>query len=200
MSNSVYTWIFSPGHEGLSPHGFYLREGKQSPSVPPGIYEGVFNRTICNGVVEILRNSNVECVNLNPGPVNIPIDIRTAYANELYTHVENCRYVCVHANADGHGEWTDATGFRMFHYPGSSGGRYMAECFHDEFEARTAIRPRSIKANRFAELIKTDMPAVYIECGFMTNKTEASYLASTAGQADIIGAIASAVLKMEGIE
>ena len=77
---SKYTWILSPGHEGLSPGGLYLRKGKQSPEVPPGIYEGVFNRQISQAVWYFGAHiGGLEILDIAQGPINIPLKNRIEY-------------------------------------------------------------------------------------------------------------------------
>ena len=79
-------WIIDPGHEGMSPEGLYLRAGKQSPFVPPGIYEGEFNHDIAKRLCDVLTAFGIENVNLSPGPVNIQLTGelgRVEYVNRL---------------------------------------------------------------------------------------------------------------------
>jgi N-acetylmuramoyl-L-alanine amidase len=176
-----------------------MREGKQSPQVPPGIYEGVFNRVVCELVRTELHSMDIECEMVVRGPLNPTIADRVAYSNELHAVLGNCHHLCVHANADGHSEWTKAKGCTVFYYPGSKTGAEMSRVIHDSIVRNTIMSPRGIKEKKLGELAKTAMPAAYIECGFMTNKAEAAYMASSTGQHEIADSIVEAIEYFEGM-
>lgn len=183
-------FLLDPGHEGMA-FGLYLRQGKQSPQVPPGIYEGEFNRKVC-ALIESFDPGKY--LSIAPGPVNIPLKDRIDFINEL-NEVEPCVSISIHANAADELGWSDARGFRVFHSSNASDtSKRLAKLTHESLEARLGriIPPRSIKTENLSMVYKTDCPAIYVECAFMTNEKEARFMASAWGQTKIAMAIYSA--------
>ncbi len=68
----------------------------------------------------------------------------------------------------------------------------LASRVEDEFE-KDGRTSRGVKQSGFLVLWKTTMPAVLIETGFLTNRTEEKLLASEEGQAEIVNSIFDAV-------
>jgi len=192
------TWILDPGHEGRSPGGLYLRSGKQSPDIPPGIYEGIFNREVCARVERMCTSAGIPCVVTVPGPLNPTLKERVAYCNALHDARGDCLVICVHANAAGaDGDWHDAHGVTTFHsQTASDRSIHLASALHDKIvDFCPPLTSRGVKTAAFAMLIKTKCPAAYIECGFMDNLEDATYLASYTGQDQIAAAIFSVILE-----
>jgi N-acetylmuramoyl-L-alanine amidase len=187
--NSKYTWILDPGHGGLGPRGEYLTPGKRSPSVPPGIYEGEFNRDICRRVAELCDNYVTTIT--NPGPANMGLRARTKYARALHRERGNCIFMSIHANAAKGNGWVPTNGAVVFHHPRDIQGKALAEWLLDAVDAYTLLNTtRGVKTARFSVLSGTRaMPSVLIECGFMTDKIDAIYLATESGRDDVARAI-----------
>jgi N-acetylmuramoyl-L-alanine amidase len=193
------TWILVPGHGGISPGGIYLTRGKRSPQVPPGIYEGEFNRAICDHVAGLCFTEDIDCVNAIPGPMNPTLKQRVAYCNSVHAKLKNCVVICVHANAAGKiGQWNKAQGTVVFHSPDSD---QRSKDLAKKLSAKMAtycegLKSRGVKTARFAMVQKVNCSSVLLECGFMDNLEEATYLASYEGQIEIADAIFSAIKEM----
>lgn len=71
----------------------------------------------------------------------------------------------------------------------------VASYIQDNFTHQLNRRNRSVKQAGFWVLLKTSMPSVLIEVGFLTNWNEGKYLNSGRGQSDMAKAIAEAILK-----
>ena len=173
-------YLINSGHGGaveINGVKYYLTKGKRSPEVPPGIFEGEFNRDISRRLVyRINIETDHQAINLTPGPINIPLKSRVKYANELMDEVsELVIWLSIHANASGKNGWSDASGPRVFCHPGSIEGRSIADKLG-----------WPVKTSRtLYELRKTKMPSVLLECGFMTNRSEAEIMASEPGRKKI---------------
>lgn len=187
--------LVDPGHGGMA-FGHYLTPGKRSPQVPPGIYEGEFNRGVC-AFLEAMSDPNVmEVLNIAPGPINIPIASRVKYANQL-SKKENCVLVSVHANAAGSPGWRSATGFGVFQSrSASTESKILAKHVFSKIGEAISwhIRPREIKEANFTMIHRTRCPAVLVECGFMTNKQDVEKLRQKWFQNKIAVAIYEAAL------
>jgi N-acetylmuramoyl-L-alanine amidase len=70
-----------------------------------------------------------------------------------------------------------------------------ASYIQNSFVARLKRKNRNVKQAGFIVLKYTYMPSVLIETGFLTNKTEGSYLNSNKGQSEMADAISNAVIK-----
>ena len=188
---SKYTWILDPGHGGTGPGGEYLTPGKRSPLIPPGIYEGEFNRNICKKVDELCVNYDTTIT--NPGPVNAGLRARTKYARGLHKERGNCIFMSIHANAAGNGRawYPSAHGAVVFHHPRDERGKELASWVLEHFDVHTLLSTeRGIKTSRFSVLSGTRaMPSILVECGFMTELNDARYIASESGRNDIAQAI-----------
>ena len=197
---SRYTWILDPGHGGLGPGGEYLTPGKRSPQVPPGIYEGDFNRRVCQEIVALCQDFDVTVT--NPGPVNCGLRERAEYINQLQKVRKNCVLLSIHANAAKGNGWSSAHGATIFHHPKNKGGKALAEWVLNSFDQHVRVDTlRGIKPARFAILSKTrSIPGVLIECGFMTNRLDATHLASPEGQFEIAFAVTEMVKSFEDRE
>ena len=193
-----YTWILDPGHGGIGPGGEYLTAGKQSPQVPPGIYEGQFNRRIAERVI-----AQCPCAVMSTttkDPANMGLAERAEYVRGLQAIRKNCMLISIHANALGNGKnWNEAHGATVFHHPSNAAGQKLARRILYSIGDRTELDiGRGIRTARFAILSRTrSIPGVLVECGFMTQKNEAIYLASDEGQAAIAFAIAEVIQNYE---
>lgn len=174
-------WILEPGHGGLA-FGRYLTKGKQSPQVPPGIYEGEFNRAVCDYAHWC---SNQSTVVLTPGPINIPLAIRAKYINELATKLDgDCALISVHANAMGNKGWNKAHGFAVFHSRTPlRESVQLAKLMNERLIGEGYSYSRGVKKANFSmitfgrkRILKVRMPAILVELGFMTHREEAELL------------------------
>ncbi|PCJ92293.1 MAG: N-acetylmuramoyl-L-alanine amidase [Flavobacteriaceae bacterium] len=71
----------------------------------------------------------------------------------------------------------------------------LAKMMQDNFTGRLKRKDRKVKQAGFIVLHQTFMPSVLIETGFLTNKSEGTYLNSKKGQKEMGTAIADAILK-----
>lgn len=69
----------------------------------------------------------------------------------------------------------------------------FAASIQQEVIDRTPLADRGVSQAGFFVLVGASMPNVLIETGFLSNRTDAEYLASTKGQAAIASSIASAI-------
>jgi len=160
-------WLIDAGHGGRA-FGAYVTPGKRSPDVPPGIYEGVFNRN----VARLLIGENI--VNLSHGVYDTPPKWRVKAINTIAAyHPGEVALISIHANATGRGKkWDErATGFRIFtSKKPSEFSVTMARVIERAFieSAEIPASNREILGRNYTILKHTKCPSVLIECGFMT--------------------------------
>ncbi|WP_394352747.1 N-acetylmuramoyl-L-alanine amidase family protein [Saonia flava] len=74
----------------------------------------------------------------------------------------------------------------------------LAKMMQDNFTEKLKRKDRKVKQAGFIVLHQTVMPSVLVETGFLTNKSEGSYLDSKNGQKEMGNAIANAIIKYKG--
>ena len=75
----------------------------------------------------------------------------------------------------------------------------FADLLDKEFSKDISIAPRGVKQAGFYVLVGASMPSVLIETGFLSNRKDAHYLNSKAGQAKIAEAIVQAIKQFRSI-
>ena len=114
------------------------------------------------------------------------LSFRADMANAVKADV----FLSIHCNA---AENPDAHGVETFHYPGSSDGQRLAESIQSVLAAAAYTRDRGVKSADFAVLRLSDMPAVLIECGFITSAADRAVLTTHVGQERIAASIVSGI-------
>jgi N-acetylmuramoyl-L-alanine amidase len=97
-------------------------------------------------------------------------------------------FVSVHANAAAS---PTVEGIEVYHYPGSVRGRSIALHVLDRLLLRFPDHlSRGVKEANFAVLRLTRMPAVLVECEFLTHPRQLEFLADADNQAGLAEAVA----------
>jgi N-acetylmuramoyl-L-alanine amidase len=147
-------------------------------------------------------------LNLNPGPINIPLkhfrdkkhfSSQTAAINEIVRRekLEGNSVISlnIHANAAGVG-WNDKReGAVIFvrNKPSQDEIR-LARCLKKRFDTiEHYVEPTRVLHKNFTMVHKVKCPAVLVECGFMTDREDAKYMQSERGRWEIARAIYLAI-------
>lgn len=174
--------LLDAGHSGVT-FGRYWTPGKRSPQIPPGFYEGEFNRKVCTQVAE---QAPKDILFLNPGPYPISLKFRVQQINKIVSDIkrrlkEDAVLLSVHANAAGSKGWNKAKGTTVFiHKKASEESGYFARDISSEMRHETALTSRGIKKANF-QILRVKCPAVLLECLFMTNHKEVWYARNGGG-------------------
>ena len=187
------TILIDPGHGGKDPGHLSKTKGLMT--------EAQINLLISKKLGHYLEHnlSNVKVLYTRTGDTYPSLDKRVLMANSKkvdYTLSIHCNGS---ENASAYGTETHIHGF-------SSKSSYkLAQLIEKQFENRAGRKSRGIKTvadiGHSLQMLKfTTMPTVLIECGFLTNTSEANYLNSAYGQEIIASAIfraCRAFLKMK---
>lgn len=161
--------------------------GKQTPD--GSLREFVFNMTVAQYVKRYLKSVGVNVLFSHDASTDVPLRTRTNYANRIGARA----FVSIHANAFG-STWNEAHGIETFVYPTApTRSKELATTIQKSMVLATKLRDRGVKTANFHVLRETAMPAVLVECGFMTNRVEAQLLKSSAYQRKCAYAIAFAI-------
>jgi N-acetylmuramoyl-L-alanine amidase len=122
------------------------------------------------------------------------LSTRADLANQVLADI----FISLHTNADPDSDepgMPEGRGEEIWTYPGSVGGRKLAEALQDSIDKIIPNKKfRGIKEGNFAVLRKTKMPAVLIELGFIDSILDLEVLSNPKAHRGIAKLIA------EGIE
>ncbi|WLR41460.1 N-acetylmuramoyl-L-alanine amidase [Bacillus carboniphilus] len=169
-------------------HGYETR-GKRTPD---GFKEYQFNRAVIHEMKKQLNYFDVSCYEAHSDQRDIPLKERTNKANKLNVDL----YLSIHANAHGNGqEWTSANGIETFVYKSKPKKAFqLALQIQKHLVQETGRKDRGVKLANFHVLRETKMTAILCECGFMTNRQEATLLRKGSYQKTCATAIVKALV------
>ena len=117
-----------------------------------------------------LENDGYRTIMTRDSDVFVPLGTRVRVANRQ----RNAIFVCIHFNA---ARRSGASGIETYYYSRASAS--LGASIHRNVVAGTASEDRGLRRRGYFVLRKTRIPAVLVECGFLTNPREAA-LAQTA--------------------
>lgn len=168
------TVIIDAGHGGFDRGGI------------PG--QRVAEKTVALDVAQrlhrVLEASGYRVVMTRDSDVFVPLGTRVAIANSY----SNAIFVCVHFNS---ARRSGANGIETYFYNRDS--LALASAVHYSVTRSTASPNRGVRRRGFFVLRKTRIPAVLVECGFLTNPTEAQNAQNSAYRQRLADAIAMGV-------
>lgn len=131
-----------------------------------------------------LEASGYRVVMTRNSDVFIPLGTRTAIANSY----RNAIFVSVHFNS---ARRSGASGIETYFYGRNS--HTLASAVHYHVARATSSSNRGVRRRGFFVLRRARIPAVLVECGFLTNPTEARYIQNSAYRQRLADAIANGV-------
>ena len=115
----------------------------------------------------------------------VSLEARAAFANRMGAEL----FLSLHANG---APQPDAEGMEVFHFPGSETGMRLGEQVLSALvSAFPEHRNRGLRSANFVVLRDTVMPALLVECEFITNPVQLRFLASPESWRRLARAIAS---------
>lgn len=154
-----------PGHGGNDP-------GAVGPG---GELEKDINLTVAQLTTTYLSRAGHEVILTRRSDVEVKLADRAKLANDRRADI----FVSIHANQavkrDQNGREVrdpEACGIEAFHYPGSTKGVELAQHIIKSCLVASGLPFRRIAPANFQVLRETDMPAVLVELGFLSNEVE----------------------------
>jgi N-acetylmuramoyl-L-alanine amidase len=127
---------------------------------------------------------------------DVPLKERTDKANAWKADL----FVSIHANAAGDGWWNAAQGIETFVYETRPPAAVaLANAVQRQLVKATGRPNRGVKSANFHVLRETKMPAILVECGFMTNREEAELLKSDSYRRKCAEAIVAGIVETYGL-
>ena len=173
-SSAPITVVIDAGHGGHDRGGI------------PG--QSVAEKDMTLDVAQRLRNvlaaSGYRVVMTRDSDVFVPLGTRVAIANSY----RNAIFVCIHFNAT---KRAGASGIETYFY--SRDSLPLASAIHYFVTGGAPSANRGVRRRGYYVLRRTSVPAVLVECGFLTNPTEAAYAQSASYRQKLAEEIAAGV-------
>ena len=173
-SSAPITVVIDAGHGGHDRGGI------------PG--QSVAEKEMTLDVAQRLRNvlaaSGYRVVMTRDSDVFVPLGTRVAIANSY----GNAIFVCIHFNAT---KRAGASGIETYFY--SRDSLPLASAIHYFVTGGAPSANRGVRRRGYYVLRRTSVPAVLVECGFLTNPTEAAYAQSASYRQKLAEEIATGV-------
>ena len=172
--SSPITVVIDAGHGGHDRGGI------------PGqrVAEKDMNLDVALRLRNVLSASGYRVVMTRSSDVFVPLGGRVAIANSY----RNAVFVCIHFNATGR---SGASGIETYFY--SRDSLPLASAIHHYVTGGAPSANRGVRRRGYYVLRKTSIPAVLVECGFLTNPTEAAYAQSASYRQKLAEEIAAGV-------
>jgi N-acetylmuramoyl-L-alanine amidase len=173
-SSAPITVVIDAGHGGHDRGGI------------PGqrIAEKDMTLDVAQRLRNVLSASGYRVVMTRDSDVFVPLPTRVAIANSY----RNAIFVCIHFNAT---QRAGAGGIETYFY--SRDSLPLASAIHYYVVGGAPSANRGVRRRGFYVLRKTSIPAVLVECGFLTNPTEAAYAQSASYRQKLADEIAGGV-------
>jgi N-acetylmuramoyl-L-alanine amidase len=161
-------------------HGGFDRGGIPGQRIP----EKEMTLDVAQRLKGVLTAAGYHVVMTRDSDVFVPLATRVAIANSY----RNAIFVCIHFNS---AKRAGADGIETYFY--SRDSLPLASAVH-YFVAGGAPSPnRGVRRRGYYVLRKTRIPAVLVECGFLTNPTEGGYVESTSYRQKLATEIATGI-------
>src|SRR5438552_325969 len=174
ISGSPTTVVIDAGHGGFD------RGGIPSQRIP----EKEMTLDVAQRLKTLLAASGYNVVMTRDSDVFVPLPSRVAIANSY----RNAIFVCIHFNSANR---IGAGGIETYFYGRDS--LPLASAIHYYVAGGAPSSNRGVRRRGFYVLRKTTVPAVLVECGFLTNPTEGEYVQTVSYRQKLAEEIAAGV-------
>ncbi|QUY42190.1 N-acetylmuramoyl-L-alanine amidase [Acaryochloris marina] len=168
--------VIDPGHGGADPGAVGIG----------GIQEKRVVLDVSTQVHNLLRKRGINAVLTRSGDREVDLPPRVAKAEGARADV----FVSIHANAISLSR-PDINGLETYYYVT---GYRLARAIHTSIRRAVSVGDRGIRQARFYVLRKSSMPAVLVELGFLTGRTDAAKLRTAAHRKRLAEAIAQGIV------
>jgi N-acetylmuramoyl-L-alanine amidase len=174
--HAISTVVVDAGHGGIDRGG---QPGQKNQ-------EKIYTLAVAQKLAAKLRAAGFRVVMTRSDDTFVGLGGRCDIANAQRDAV----FVSVHFNAAPR---VDASGVETYYYSGKSSS--LAASIHREVLRVMGTPDRHIRQRGFYVIRRTNIPAVLVESGFLTNPVEFRRIASPAFQDELAGGIARGIIK-----
>src|SRR5947208_7203386 len=173
-ASSSITVVIDAGHGGFDRGGI---PGQRIPEKEMMLY-------VAQRLRPFLAASGYRVIMTRDSDVFVPLPTRVAIANSY----GNAIFVCIHFNS---AKRMGAGGIETYFYSRES--LPLASAIHYYVAGGAPSSNRGVRRRGFYVLRKTTVPAVLVECGFLTNPTEGEYVQTVSYRQKLAEEIAAGV-------
>jgi N-acetylmuramoyl-L-alanine amidase len=166
--------VIDAGHGGFDRGGIYGQR----------VAEKIMTLDVAQRLAALLRAQGYRIVMTRDSDVFVPLGTRVAIANSY----PNAIFVCIHFNSARRG---GANGIETYFYSRES--LPLASAIHYYVAGGAPSSNRGVRRRGYYVLRKTRIPAVLVECGFLTNPAEAQFAQSSSYRQQLADEIARGV-------
>ncbi len=183
--------VLDAGHGGYDPGAVYTHDEIEYK-------EKVINFAVTKKVYDILTAKGIRVEMTRSGDTYPTLTERADFANKLGAAM----FVSIHTNSAENNN--NANGIEVYYSKTNNSDRYgltskeLATDVYKNLIKNTSASQRGVKTEQHAVTRRSEMPAILIELGFITNKDETLKLYSDEYQDLLAGAIAAAVIDNMG--
>ena len=174
--NSFSTVVIDPGHGGFDQGGI---PGQKVP-------EKMVALDTALRLQKLLGRAGMRTVMTRSTDVFVPLSMRSAIANAHSDAI----FVSIHYNASTR---SGAQGIET--YSENNRGAVLAARIQRQLITRVSTENRGIRSAEYYVLRKCRLPAVLVECGFLTNPSEAQSALTTAYRQQVAEQIAAGIIE-----
>src|SRR5262245_10472727 len=167
-------------------HGGYDRGGIPGQRVS----EKDMTLDVARRLKSVLQANGYRVVMTRDSDVFVPLGTRTSIANSY----RNAIFVSVHFNSATR---RGASGIETYFY--SRDSLALASAIHHYVAGGAPSENRGVRRRGYFVLRRANMPAVLVECGFLTNPTEAAYAQNASYRQKLAEAIAAGVRRRNSV-
>jgi len=171
------TVVIDPGHGGKDPGATSYH----------GYYEKTVNLSIARKVASHLENRGVRVIMTRNSDIFIELNERADIANRAGADL----FVSIHADAH---QSSSQNGYTIYVARSASWTSKKVGIAVEQAMGQTGLASKGIRNSDFRVLVRTACPAVLVECGYLTNPSEASLLDDSQFQDRIARSIADGII------
>jgi N-acetylmuramoyl-L-alanine amidase len=175
-AGSFSTVVIDPGHGGFD------RGGIRGQRVP----EKMVALDTALRLQKLLQRAGLRTVMTRSTDVFVPLAVRSAIANSERDAV----FVSIHYNASPR---SSAHGIET--YSENNRGAALAARIQRQLITRVSTENRGVRSAEYYVLRKCRLPAVLVECGFLTNPTEAQLALTPGYRQEVAEQIAAGIIE-----
>ena len=179
--NSFSTVVIDPGHGGFDLGGI---PGQKVP-------EKMVALDTALRLQKLLQRAGLRTVMTRSTDIFVPLFVRSVIANAQSDAI----FVSIHYNASPR---SGAHGIET--YSENNRGAVLAARIQRQLINRVSTENRGIRSAEYYVLRKCRLPAVLVECGFLTNPTEAQLALTSAYRQQVAEQIAAGIIEQRQFE
>lgn len=169
--------------------------GKQTPD---GIKEWEINDKVRDKEIAILKDYDVEIINVDNNEGNIDEGLTTR--RNMYINANVRVFVSNHHNALN-GKWGKHSGIEVYvDKNATKEDLELAQLVHDKLAKYTGLKGRGVKRANFTVINQNKVTAILVEGGFMDSEIDYPVITSEEGQNAYARAVAESIIEYYGLK